>query len=146
MFILRQLQRLVGDSKPCFLCTLCIYAWEKNKRIHSARVTVVVGSVFFFFTFVVYMWKHTNNLLTCKEEKLRMKLQMKGSLPCSLYSTLRGYYFSKLLFFDGSGLQKTIKYPFSFLHFPIFFSFKVNFIYGSRAEVFGSDFNPLRAW
>lgn len=99
------------------------YARGRNNRIHSARVTIVLGKTQWFINFfvvvVVYMWKHTNNLLTCKEEKLRMKLQMKGDL-----TTLKGSYFSKLLFFDGSGLQKKK------ITFSLFLI--VDFIYSSR--------------
>lgn len=80
------------------------------------------------------MWKHTNNLLTSKEEKLRMKLQMKENLPCSLYSTARGYYFSKLLFLMVLVYKRRLNSLFPLMNFP-FIPLKVNFIYSSRAEV-----------
>lgn len=66
-----------------FFFAYSAYAWEKNKHIHSARVRIVVSSKknYVFFTFVVYTWKRTNNLLTCKEEKLRMELRMEEICP-----------------------------------------------------------------
>lgn len=51
VFILRQLQRLVGDSKPCFLCTLCICMGEEQACPFCQGDSCCWFWGFFFFHF-----------------------------------------------------------------------------------------------